>query len=104
MLDPPPILTLLGRAPLAAKPTVAIVGAGNASAAGCKIARDMAAALDAQCFVTVSGLALGMDGDVHAASLRTGTVAVPGRGADHIYPPQHERLGNGARCGGRRSS
>ncbi len=88
-LAPPP---LLGRAPLAAEPTVAIVGARNASAAGRKLARDIAAGLGEAGFVTVSGLALGIDGEVHAASLRTGTIAVLGGAVDHIYPPQHERL------------
>jgi DNA processing protein len=89
---PPPILALLGREPLAARPTVAIVGARNASAAGRKIARDMASALGQAGWVTVSGLALGIDGEAHAASLSTGTIAVLGGGIDHIYPPQHERL------------
>lgn len=89
---PPPALTLLGKAPLAAEPTCAIVGARNASAAGRKIARDMATALGKAGYVTVSGLALGIDGEAHAASLATGTIAVLGGGIDHIYPPQHERL------------
>jgi len=40
----------------------------------------------------VSGLALGIDGEAHAASLKTGTVAVLGDGIDHVYRPQHERL------------
>ncbi len=93
MLDPPPpVLVMLGRVPLGAGQTVAIVGARNASAAGRKIARDMAATLGIRGFVTVSGLALGIDGEVHAASLPTGTVAVLGGGIDHVYPPQHERL------------
>lgn len=89
---PPPVLTLLGRAELAGPQSVAIVGARNASAAGRKIARDMAGALGHAGFVTVSGLALGIDGEAHAASLETGTVAVLGGGIDHIYPGQHQRL------------
>ncbi len=89
---PPPVLTMLGKAALAAEPTCAIVGARNASAAGRKIARDMAAALGKAGYVTVSGLALGIDGEAHAASLPTGTIAVLGGGIDHLYPPQHERL------------
>lgn len=40
----------------------------------------------------MSGPALGIDGEVHAATLRTGTIAVLGGAIDHIYPPQHERL------------
>ncbi|HPE47109.1 MAG TPA: DNA-processing protein DprA [Hyphomonas sp.] len=89
---PPPILTLLGKAGLAARPTVAIVGARNASAAGRKIARDMAAELGRNGFTVVSGLALGIDGEAHAASLETGTVAVLGGAIDHVYPTQHQRL------------
>ena len=92
LAPPPPVLTLLGQAQLAARPTVAIVGARNASAAGRKIARDMATALGQAGWVTVSGLALGIDGEAHAASLGSGTIAVLGGGIDHIYPPQHERL------------
>ena len=92
LAPPPPILTVLGRTSLAARPTVAIVGARNASAAGRKIARDMAGDLGRAGFTVVSGLALGIDGEAHAASLGTGTVAVLGGGIDHVYPPQHQRL------------
>lgn len=89
---PPPVISVLGDASLSQKPCVAIVGARDASAAGRKIARDISAALGANGFVTVSGLARGIDGEVHAASLSSGTVAVLGGGIDHIYPPQHDRL------------
>lgn len=89
---PPPILTVLGQTELAARPTVAIVGARNASAAGRKIARDLAGELGKAGCVIVSGLALGIDGEAHAASLKRGTIAVLGGAVDHIYPPQHDRL------------
>ncbi|MEO1407168.1 MAG: DNA-processing protein DprA, partial [Pseudomonadota bacterium] len=89
---PPPILTVLGREDLLAQRAVAIVGARNASAAGRKIARDMAAYLGQQGFVVVSGLARGIDGEAHASALSTGTIAVLGGGVDHVYPPQHDRL------------
>lgn len=92
LTPPPPVLTVLGKPELAARPAVAIVGARNASAAGRKIARDMAAALGAAGHVIVSGLARGIDGEAHAASLETGTIAVLAGGIDHIYPPQHDRL------------
>lgn len=90
--SPPPVLIVLGNTALLNKPAIAIVGARDASAAGRKIARDMAGQLGAQGHVIVSGLARGIDGEVHAASLHTGTIAVLGGGIDHIYPPQHERL------------
>ncbi|MEM6534933.1 MAG: DNA-processing protein DprA [Pseudomonadota bacterium] len=89
---PPPVLTCLGKIALGSAPSVAMVGARDASAAGRKLARDIAVQLGLNGLVTVSGLARGIDGEVHAASLATGTVAVLGGGIDHIYPPQHERL------------
>jgi DNA processing protein len=89
---PPPVITTLGNIDLAHKPCVALVGARDASAAGRKLARDISAALGKQDYVIVSGLARGIDGEVHAASLETGTIAVLGGGVDHVYPPQHDRL------------
>ncbi|MEO9969484.1 MAG: DNA-processing protein DprA [Hyphomonadaceae bacterium] len=89
---PPPVLSVLGRTELFDLPAIAIVGARNASAAGRKIARDMAADLGKAGYCVVSGLARGVDGEAHAAALETGTIAVLGGGVDHIYPPQHDRL------------
>lgn len=92
MSPPPPVITALGNIQIAPQPTVAMVGARDASAAGRKLARDLAASLGKSGFAIVSGLARGIDGEVHAASLQGGTVAVLGGGIDHIYPPQHDRL------------
>ncbi|MEM9668522.1 MAG: DNA-processing protein DprA [Pseudomonadota bacterium] len=89
---PPPVITVLGKVDLLSERSLAIVGARNASAAGRKIARDMSAELGKSGIVIVSGLARGIDGEAHAASLSTGTVAVLGGGIDHVYPPQHDRL------------
>ena len=89
---PPPILSVKGRVELFAQRAVAIVGARQASAAGRKMARDLSADLSNAGFVTVSGLARGIDGEAHAASLEGGTIAVLGGGVDHLYPPQHQRL------------
>ena len=89
---PPPVLTAYGDITLAHRRCIAIVGARQASAAGRKIARDIAATLSNKNFTIVSGLARGIDGEAHAASLDGGTIAVLGGGIDHIYPPQHARL------------
>jgi DNA processing protein len=43
-------------------------------------------------FVTVSGLARGIDAAAHRASLETGTIAVLAGGHNRIYPPEHEEL------------
>ncbi len=92
LAPPPPFLSVIGNLSLASRPTLALVGARDASAAGRKIARDLAASTGKAGYVIVSGLALGIDGEVHAASLNTGTIAVLAGGVDQIYPPQHERL------------
>ena len=89
---PPPVLTLLGRPELAARPCVAMVGARNASAAGMKIAREMAAELGEKGWVVVSGLARGVDTAAHNGALQTGTISVIAGGIDNIYPPQNESL------------
>lgn len=90
--DPPPLLAIRGRAEVFAKPQVAIVGSRNASAAGVKIARQLAAGLCAAGFAVVSGLARGIDAAAHRASIAAGTVAVLAGGQDRIYPPDHRGL------------
>jgi len=90
--SPPPILTLRGDLALAARPCVAIVGARNASAAAVKLARQFAADLSEAGFVVASGLARGIDGAAHEASLAGGTVGVIASGIDIAYPPQHADL------------
>ncbi len=92
LAPPPPVLSILGAPAFASRSCVAIVGARQASAAGRKLARDIAKDLSAEGIVIESGLARGIDGEAHAAALEGGTVAVLAGGIDHIYPPQHERL------------
>ena len=89
---PPPMLYIKGRTELLGRHAIAIVGSRNASAAGRTMAGQLAAGLGAGGMVVVSGLARGIDGAAHEASLKTGTVAVLAGGIDHIYPPEHERL------------
>ena len=89
---PPPTLSCLGSIELAQRRCVAIVGARQASAAGRKLARDIADDLSDAGIVIVSGLARGIDGEAHWASLDGGTIAVLGGGVDHIYPRQHAAL------------
>lgn len=89
---PPPLITIKGRAALFSRPAVAIVGARNASAAGQRLAREMAAGLGAAGWVVVSGLARGIDGAAHRAALPTGTVAAMAGGIATVYPPEHQEL------------
>jgi DNA processing protein len=89
---PPPVIWAKGRVELLDRPTVAIVGARVASAAGQRFARGLAAELGQAGHVIVSGLARGIDAAAHEGSLPTGTVAVLGGGIDDIYPPEHAGL------------
>lgn len=89
---PPPVISVLGDKTLLSEKSVAIVGARNASAAGRKMARDLAAELGEAGYLIVSGLARGIDGEAHSASLGSGTAAVLGGGINQIYPPQHGAL------------
>jgi DNA processing protein len=93
----PPILTWRGELALAAKSSVAMVGARNARAAAVKLAREFAAALSEAGFTVVSGLARGIDGAAHEGA-HPRTIGVIASGIDIAYPPQHadlqERIAN----------
>jgi DNA processing protein len=90
--DCPPLLAVRGRSEVLMRPPVAIVGSRNASAAGVKFAERLARDLGAAGFVTVSGLARGIDAAAHRASLATGTIAVLAGGHERIYPAEHAPL------------
>jgi len=90
--DPPPMLWVRGDIRHLARPAIAIVGARNASSLGERMARKLAQDLGAAGFVTVSGLARGIDAAVHGATLGTGTVAVLAGGVDVAYPAENAAL------------
>jgi DNA processing protein len=90
--DPPPTLWALGDASLAWRPAVALVGARNASALGCRMAARLAADLGRAGLVVASGLARGIDAAAHEAALPTGTIAVQAGGIDEVYPPENAGL------------
>ena len=96
--DPPPLLylrgALAGEAGALDAPSIAVVGARDATAYGLAIARDLGRALAESGLVVVSGLALGIDGAAHRGALEAGgrTVAVVGGGTDVVYPRQHASL------------
>lgn len=90
--DPPPLIQVLGNAHLPKGRCIAVVGARNASAAGRRFARDIAAELGQAGMVVVSGMARGIDGAAHEGALATGTVAVLAGGVDVVYPKEHGAL------------
>lgn len=102
--DPPPVIWALGDPGLAARPSVALVGARNASALGCRMASRLARDLGAAGFVVVSGLARGIDAAAHRAALESGTVAIQAGGIDEIYPPENTDLAARIAEGGLRLS
>lgn len=93
VLDPPaPVISVIGSTELLARPSIAIVGSRNASAAGRKIAGDIAKDLGTEGFAVVSGLARGIDTAAHRASLSTGAIAVLAGGVDIVYPEENREL------------
>ncbi|MCU0899474.1 MAG: DNA-processing protein DprA [Cypionkella sp.] len=90
--DAPPLLWVRGDVSLLHRAMVAMVGARNASSLGLRMARRLAEGVGQAGFVTVSGLARGIDTVVHEATLATGTVAVQAGGVDVAYPEENARL------------
>src|SRR5262249_10491344 len=90
--DAPPLLAMRGKLSALARPMVAMVGSRNASAAGAKIAAQLARDLGEAGFVGVPGLARAIDAAAHRATLASGTVAVLAGGHDRIYPAEHTPL------------
>ncbi|MFA7440163.1 MAG: DNA-processing protein DprA [Sphingomonadaceae bacterium] len=92
LADAPPVLLACGDLTLAQRECVAIVGARNASAAGMRLAEEIAAGLGAAGRIVISGMARGIDGAAHTGALRTGTIACVAGGIDIFYPPEHAAL------------
>jgi DNA processing protein len=92
LADAPPVLSAIGDLSLLSRPVLAVVGAREASAAGCRLAGDLVQTLGAAGFVIASGLARGIDTVAHQAALATGTVAVLAGGIDQVYPLQNAPL------------
>ncbi|MEM8633172.1 MAG: DNA-processing protein DprA [Pseudomonadota bacterium] len=90
--DAPPFLWVRGDATLLNRPTIALVGARNASSLGTRMARALAGGLGEAGYVVVSGLARGIDTAAHLAALETGTMAVFAGGVDVIYPAENTAL------------
>lgn len=88
----PPVLAVMGGADVLTRPTVAIVGARNASLSGIKLTRRFAAELGRAGYTVVSGLARGIDAAAHEASAATGTVGVFAGGLDRPYPSENRPL------------
>jgi DNA processing protein len=92
--DPPPVLAVLGDASILKRPQVGVVGARSASAAGRRIAEELAAGLTTGGIVVTSGLARGVDAAAHLGALEAHgrTIAVVAGGLDEPYPAENAAL------------
>ncbi len=90
--DAPPALWVKGDLSLFERPSLALVGARNASSLGVRFARTLARELGEEGFAIASGLARGIDAAAHEAALASGTIAVLAGGLDMIYPAENADL------------
>lgn len=90
--DAPPLFWAVGNMDVLHRPTVALVGARNASSLGERMTKSLAGGLAEAGLTVVSGLARGIDTAAHCASLSTGTVAVLAGGVDVAYPKENANL------------
>jgi len=90
--DAPPVLIACGAAHLLERPTLAIVGARNASSAGRRLTERLSREIAEAGVAVISGLARGIDTAAHKGALAAGTVAVVAGGLDVIYPRENADL------------
>jgi len=90
----PKRLHFIGKLPDKRSATVAIVGTRKPTAYGKEVTYQLAHDLASRGVIIVSGLALGVDGIAHQATLDAGgvTLAVLANGVDIIYPANHTDL------------
>lgn len=100
LFDRPAVLFVKGNLNLFARPSLAIVGARNASIHSQKFAFQLAHDVGSYNVNVVSGLARGIDTVVHQGSLSTGTIAVVANGLDVVYPPENKELSERIACDG----
>jgi len=97
LYDPPKVLYIYGDIALLHQPMIAIVGSRTASIRGVENASVFAKALSKAGLVVLSGMARGIDGAAHQATLGLDhglTLAVCGTGIDVVYPREHANLAN----------
>ena len=93
--DPPTVLYVRGTLPdFDGEPCVGIVGTRKISEYGCRAAYKRSNELSRAGIITISGMALGVDGIVAVAALKATapTVAVLGTGIDVVYPTKHQKI------------
>jgi DNA processing protein len=93
LFDPPNPLYICGNLDLLKMPMIAIIGSRQASASGLRNASLFANQLAQSGALIISGLARGIDGAAHRATISTRgehfTAAVCGTGLNTVYPKEH---------------
>ncbi|MCR5099040.1 MAG: DNA-processing protein DprA [Lachnospiraceae bacterium] len=92
--DAPYVLYYLGHFPQAGEKRVAMVGARYSTGYGRTVTIDIAKAASSAGYVTVSGMARGIDRACHVGTLEAGgvTYAILGCGVDICYPPENSDI------------
>lgn len=96
--DPPLLLHVAGRAPIAWPRAISVVGSRNPTPQGQQNARMFARSFAQSGLAVVSGMALGIDAAAHEGALEgaaaggLATIAVVGTGLDRVYPRAHQAL------------
>ncbi len=92
--DRPPVLYVRGSWPVPEGVVIGLVGTRRASSYGLRAAEILTEGLVSQGVVTVSGLAVGIDTQVHRTTLNKEgiTVAALGHGFGFLYPKENGRL------------
>lgn len=93
-LEKPPPIYVRGSVPSGV--CVAVVGTRRCTRYGLEIAGSIGRRIAAAGWVTVSGLARGIDAAAHRGTVETGGrgVAILGSGLDHVYPRENAALAN----------
>lgn len=93
ILDCPPVITALGDISLLNREIIAIIGGRNSSVNGRNFASKLALDLSEAGFVTVSGLARGIDTAANSVIYKNHpTIAVVASGIDVVYPKENFAL------------
>jgi len=92
--DPPPVLYYKGTLLPSDERSVAVVGTRGPTSYGREATAGLTAELARNDIAIISGLARGVDGVAHRATLENGgrTIAVLANGMDIIYPREHTNL------------
>lgn len=92
--DPPHLLFVRGQIAPGDEKAIAIVGSREHTTYGRRTTERIAQGLARAGYTVVSGLARGIDGFAHRATLEAGgrTIAVLAGGLSRIYPPEHTEL------------